>query len=385
MTFALESLARQSLAQYMTIYSEVIAEHGDDMDAQTLERLMWTKITGGPSKTNKVPWALAKKIKIQLPYLPHLINYTGCVGLKKCDGLYVPCGGKCVEGDSILCVTCEKHGAKYGVLDDRGEPGNYTDPTDKREITYGNWLQKHEKTIEDVNAAIQEAGFTFEIPTSYLTVNAKRVAKHKAGRPKSKLEVSEDSESESEEEKPKKLPPVKKTKAKSDDDSDEKPKKLPPVKKAKAESEDEAEPILKPKRAPKKKAESKDDDEELPPIKAESKSDEKPKKKATKPKEESKDEHKKSKPKKEEEKSGDEKSDEEKKKAKPKKKTARKEEVEETGIFPSLGAEVFEPEEDEQVIIDGKEYTLRGKTIFDEDGMFVGTMVDGVPVFRAER
>jgi hypothetical protein len=376
MSYALESFARQSLTQFMAIYSEVMAEHDAGIDALTLERLMWAKITGGTTKTsNKVPWTLAKKIKIQLPYLPHIINYTGCVGLKKCDGLYVPCGGKCVE-DGVLCVTCEKHGAKYGVLDDRGEPGNYTDPTDKRETTYGTWLQKHEKTIEDVNAAIEEAGFTFEIPPSYLAVNAKRVVKQKPGRPKSKMEVSEDSDSES---------------------ADEAPKKLPPVKKTKSESEDE--PLLKPKKS--KKADSSEDEEpkKLPPMKAESKSsddEEKTKKRAPKKvkeetKEESKDDEDKPKkraPKKvkEESKEDDESEEKPKKKAtkKPetKKKTARKEEVEETGMFPSLGAEVFEPEEDEQVVVDGVEYTLRGKTLFDEDGMFVGTMVDGVPVFR---
>jgi hypothetical protein len=369
MSYALESFARQSLTQFMAIYSEVMAEHDAGIDALTLERLMWAKITGGTTKTsNKVPWTLAKKIKIQLPYLPHIINYTGCVGLKKCDGLYVPCGGKCVE-DGVLCVTCEKHGAKYGVLDDRGEPGNYTDPTDKRETTYGTWLQKHEKTIEDVNAAIEEAGFTFEIPPSYLAVNAKRVVKQKPGRPKSKMEVSEDSDSESADEAPR--------------------KKLPPVKKPKSESEDE--PLLKPKKL--KKADSSEDEEpkKLPPMKAESKSsddEEKPKKRAPKKKEETKEESKddEDKPKKRAPKKKEESKEDDESKKKPKKetkkKTARKEEVEETGLFPSLGAEVFEPEEDEQVVVDGVEYTLRGKTLFDEDGMFVGTMVDGVPVFR---
>ncbi|NDH66246.1 MAG: hypothetical protein EBY26_07775, partial [Microbacteriaceae bacterium] len=190
MSFALETFARNSLAQFMTIYADVMSDVGEAPDAATLERLMWAKISGGSARaTNRIPWALAKKIKMQLPYLPSLISYsTGCQGLKKCDGLYIPCGGKCTE-ESILCLTCEKHGAKFGVLEDRGEAGSYTDPMDKREITYGTWLQKHEKTIEEVNAAIQEAGFDFEIPASYLAVNARRAVVKKAGRPKTKKEV----------------------------------------------------------------------------------------------------------------------------------------------------------------------------------------------------
>ena len=48
-----------------------------------------------------------------------------------------------------------------------------------------------------------------------------------------------------------------------------------------------------------------------------------------------------------------------------------------------LGTEDFELEEDEQIVLGGVEYILRGKTIFNEDGVFVGTMVNGAPVFRS--
>jgi hypothetical protein len=315
---------------------------------------MWAKITGGTTKTsNKVPWALAKKIKIQLPYLPNLINYSaGCQALRKCDGLYVPCGAKCTEGEnSFLCLTCEKHAAKFGVVEDRGEPGNYTDPEDKREITYGTWLQKHEKTIEDVNSAIQEAGFTFEIPASYLAVNAKRVAKHKPGRPKSKLEVTED----------------------SDSDSD-------------SESEEEAEVKVEPKKkpAPKKKAEKDDAEEPEQPEKAPAKKT--PAKKVTKVEEAEPEAEKAKKPAKTEEKP-------KKEKPTPKKVVAKKKKGSDTEEKPLgssldgdgpqvLGTEDFELEEDEQIVLGGKEYILRGKTIFNDEGVFVGTMVNGAPVFR---
>jgi hypothetical protein len=392
----METFARNSLAQFMTIYSEVVAEAAEMLDTASLERLMWAKISGGSARaTNRIPWVIAKKIKVQLPYLPSLISYTGCQGLKKCDGLYVPCGGKCTE-ESILCVTCEKHGAKFGVLEDRGEAGSYTDPMDKREITYGTWLQKHEKTIEEVNAAIQEAGFDFEIPASYLAVNARRAVVKKAGRPKTKMTVSEsDDESDasvsSNEEKPKKKSPKAKKAETSDDeepkvkkvakkaetsDDEEKPKKKVAPKAKKAETSDDDEPKVK-KVA--KKAETSDDEEKpkkKPAPKAKKASDdeseEKPKKKAT--------------PKPKAKKASDDESE-------PKKTKAKKEEekpktladvvdMELSAMSNTLAADDYDEEEDEVVTLNSVDYTLRGKSIFNEDGEFVGTMVNGSPVFR---
>ena len=401
----METFARNSLAQFMTIYSEVVSEAAEMLDTASLERLMWAKISGGSARaTNRIPWVIAKKIKVQLPYLPSLISYTGCQGLKKCDGLYVPCGGKCTE-DSILCITCEKHGAKFGVLEDRGEAGSYTDPMDKREITYGTWLQKHEKTIEEVNAAIQEAGFDFEIPASYLAVNARRVVVKKAGRPKTKMTVSEsDDESDasvsSNEEKPKK----KATKKAETSDDEEKPKKKVAKK---AETSDDEE---KPKKKATKKAETSDDDEEKPKKKAAKKAEtsddeaepkvEKPKKAAPKPKakkaETSDDEEpkvekpKKAAPKPKAKKASDDES--EPKKAAPKAKKVEAEEpkanladmvdAELSAMSNSLAADDYDDEEDETVTLKGVDYTLRGKSLFNEDGDFVGTMVNGEAVFR---
>jgi len=254
MSLAMESFARSSFAQFMSVYREVMEERGADLSScADLERSMWAKITGEHMpKGNKLPWALVKKnIKVLLPYMPDIINYnSGCQGLKKADGLYIPCGGKC-EAETVLCAPCTKIGAKYGSIEDRTAPGTYMDPEDKHEITYGTWLAKKEKTIEEVNAAIQEAGFDFTIPESYLAVNAKRAeAKHRPGRPKAKKEVSEsDSESESESE-----PKAKKATKKSEDESEPKTKKptKKAAKKAETDSESESESEPKAKKAPKK-------------------------------------------------------------------------------------------------------------------------------------
>ena len=398
MSFALEAFARSSLAQFMTIYSEVVAELSEMPDAATLERMMWTKITGGATKaTNRIPWAIAKKIKVQLPYLPSIIHYTGCQALKKSDGLYVPCGGKCTEGGSILCVSCEKHGAKFGVLEDRGDAGNYTDPMDKREITYGTWLQKHEKTIEEVNAAIQEAGFDFEIPASYLVVNSKRVVKHKPGRPKSKMEVSESDDdsdaSTSSSEKTKQVTKPKATKKASDDEA---PVKKVAKKAKKAETSDDEEPkVKKATKSKAKKAETSDDEE--PKVKkaakpkakkAETSDDEEEPKVAPKPKAT------KAKAKKE---TSDDEEEPKVKKAAPKAKKAEAltvlpvlHDTPSEAVSPiwswssaNLDDETYENEDDEGelTVIDGVEYTLKGKSLFNEDGEFVATMVDGSAVF----
>jgi len=406
----MESFARSSFAQFMSVYREVMEEKGADLSScADLERSMWAKIMGEHMpKGNKLPWALVKKnIKVQLPYMPDIINYnSGCQGLKKADGLYIPCGGKC-EAETVLCAPCTKIGAKYGSIEDRTAPGTYMDPEDKHEITYGTWLAKKEKTIEEVNAAIQEAGFDFVIPESYLAVNAKRAeAKHRPGRPKAKKEVSE-SDSESESESEPKAPKVKKApKKKSDDESEPKEKKAtkkksedseseaePKAKKAtkKAKSEDsETESEPKAKKAP-KKAKSEDSDTEAEPKakkapkkkSEDSETEAEPKakkatKKATKKSEDSESESepkakKTTKKAKESDESGSE-SDAPKTKKSPKK-------VVEAAPEPSelqLDAEGFEAEEDEEIEIDGRKFKLRdGRMVFNLEGEWVACIEDG--------
>ena len=201
---SLEILARQSLAQFSTIYAEVRQERGDVMGAE-LEALMWEKITGGQTASaqqyipnvNLIPSHLLKKLKVQLPYMPSIINYLGCPGLKQCGGLYVPCGAKCVGGVGSLCLICTKHDAKFGRLVDRGLPGHYMGGP-KPEISYGTWLARQTKkekdetgedvsvplTIEDIYKELREAGFTFKILEEQLKVNTRiSQAKRRPGRP----------------------------------------------------------------------------------------------------------------------------------------------------------------------------------------------------------
>jgi hypothetical protein len=411
----MESFARNSLTQFTQLYTELVAENGGDPDvAHDFERKMWAKITVGAPRGNRIPWSIVKKeIKIQLPYMPDIINYSrGCQALKKADGLYIPCGSKCVE-ETILCQSCTKTGAKYGQVEDRGAPGTYMDPEDKHEITYGTWLAKKEKTMEDVCSAINDAGFEFTIPASYLAVNAKRVeTKRRPGRPGAKKDVEEsDDESvsssissksdkpkakktKSDEEKPKAKPKKAKKaesdsedepKANAESDSDE-PKTKKAAKKTKSDSEDEP----KTKKAAKKTKSDSEDEPKKPKAKAakaETESEDeapKPKPKAKKAKSESEDEPKKPKAKKAAKAESD---SEEPKAEKPKKKAeseSKKPKAPEPEIDESQLAEENFEEEAEIIEIDGEKYKLRGgDMVFNMDGEWVGKIEDGEVMWRS--
>ena len=395
---SLATLARSSLKQFTTILAEVRKEHGDELSAEELETLMWDKIVAGApeGKTSKIPSTLLKKMKIQLPYMPEIINYIGCAALKPCGGLYVPCGGKCIDGIQY-CGTCMKAGAKFGALLDRGAPGTYTDPSDKREISYGTWLAKNEISIGDVHEMLHEQGFTFRIPEEYLTVNAKRAAppKRRPGRPGAvKKTVVNDDGSES----PQgssldgfdhKVVLKKGNESDVSALSDEEPNPIAAVVAARKAAEYaetvttafESLDLKKVKKMSKEEKAVADHEKALAKAAKEAakqlKEDEKARDKAAK--ELAKKEKELAAAQKEL--AGDEKPKKEKKEEKPKKEKAEKPKKKESPKAkkpesPGLKHEE-EEEEEEEIVIDGEEYVLRGNNVFDEEGTHVGTMVDG--------
>jgi len=335
---ALTALARSSLKQFMIILAEVQGENGQ-VSGEQLEALMWEKIVGGTPSGNKIPSSCLKRIKHLLPYMPDMINYQGCPALKPCGGLYLPCGAKQADGGQF-CAVCEKNTAaiKFGTLEDRGAPGSYTDPNDKHEISYGTWLAKNEVPIEDVYKELSEAGFTFRIPESYLTVNRNRVTqpKRRPGRPGvvKKTVVNEDG-TES---------PIGTSMdgvnvvlghssdetLSSDDEADDVPDS--PIKEAVVEAKKRAKSSEKPE---KKKAEKQEKAEK--PEKAD-----KPEKKKAEKKPEKTEGSPKNRP-------------------EPSKKKKKSESLE-------------HEEEDTEITVDGEKYIRRGKNIFDSDGTFRGTV-----------
>jgi hypothetical protein len=349
---SLATLARSSLAQFMIIYSEVIAENGDKMTKEQLESLMWEKIIGGvkPSGVSKIPSNMLKKIKAQLPYLPDIINYMGCPALKPCGGLYVPCGGKQADEEQF-CATCSKHAAKFGTLADRGAPGTYTDPNDKHEISYGTWLAKNDMKIEEVYAELTSAGFTFEIPAEQLAVNAKRAEpKRRPGRPGV----------------------VKKTKVNSD--GSESPLGSPldgegheVILSASENSGDESDGT----KVVKAKVQARKEEAAEEPI-AEKKGKGLKEKKEPKVSKAPRDPNA---PKAE--------------KAAKVEKGEKKEKKEKAAPKPRTKKEQLKPEDEEEetteekIVIDGKTYILVGKNIHDEDGYHKGILKNGVPEWIA--
>jgi len=338
---ALSTLARSSLKQFIIVYSDVRKENGEVTDEQ-LEALMWEKIIAGSSSGNKIPSAFLKKLKYDLPFLPEIINYMGCTALKPCGGLYTPCGAKQNEGQPF-CASCEKHSAKYGSLADRGTVGNYTDPSDKHEISYGTWLAKNEFTIQQVQEDLTENGFTFQIPAEQLTVNSKRVTapKRRPGRPGvvKKTKVNEDGSQSpmgtSLDGAEHQIVLEESDATLSSDDEDESPKKKALAKAVVNAKEASAESAPKKEKAEKVEKPKKEKAEKV----------EKPKKeKVEKPKKE--------------------------KVEKPKKEKGEKK-----------TNQADHEEESEEVVIDGKDYMMVGNKLFDDSGTLVGSLHNGKAEF----
>ena len=375
---SLAILARSSLKQFTTILAEVHREHGWNVSGEQLELLMWDKIVAGApeGKTSKIPSHMLKKLKIQLPYMPELINYVGCGAIKPCGGLYVPCGSKCLE-DTHFCATCAKTDAKFGTIQDRGAPGTYTDPQDKREISYGTWLAKQELSIDTVHEMLHSEGFTFRIPEEYLTVNAKRAAppKRRPGRPGT----------------------VKKTVV--NDDGTESPagSSLDGNRVILGESSDEecpchpdtlaANTLAATVAARKVEAEAVAMTEAMAALEVSKKEKElraaakeaaKAVKEAEKEAAKAVKEAAKALAKSEKEKANAEKAKAEKPKPKKEKSASPKPRVKAKAEPPAkteLAAE--DSDEDEEIVIDGEEYILRGDNVFDDEGTLRGKKVDG--------
>jgi hypothetical protein len=423
--------ARQSLAQFCVIYAEIT--DGLFIPAQELESLMWSKICAKEAGMEKLPFKTPidniKKTKLQLPYLPDDIKYTGCPAIKKNGGLYTPCCGK-VKADETVCVACGKADIKFGTTETRSEniENELFAP-----ISYGEWMKAHKMDLSEVYSTLSEGGISIEIPQIELQVRD-LPKKTRRGRPgksddsviededspkkgkkpkkteesdseepkskKSKSKISTESDSEVETPKSKKSKKEKKTKSEDSDaesESETKPKKEKKEKKAKkaksedseAESESKAE-IEAPKKSKKSKSEDSDAESESKSRKSESDSEgSKKKAKKVKPVEPNVEavvvevKEKKDKKEKKEKKSENSESEKKEKKDKKDKKKSREAEAKsESSMFEEgeideieLNFEVAE-DEDEEIIVDDRTLTRRGKMLLDENGTIVGKIDD---------
>jgi hypothetical protein len=360
---SLEIFARQSLAQFTTIYKEIFK--GQAIEPSELEALMWGKICAKDANITKlgfkIPYDNIKRAKVTLPYMPDDITYTGCTCIKKNSGLYTPCCAKVPEGEDF-CKSCsyDKEGEakdqEYGTTEDREKN---VDNGRIKPITYAEWMKAKKITLPEIYAKLAAAGIQLEIPTPELM--CRETPKRRKGRPTKEDESTED------EDKPKK-PRGKKPKAsesedeagsgsESDTSKGSKKAELPPVP-----------PTNKPKaKKPKAKSESESEDEPKKNAKkTKAKSEDEPKAKAKKAPKEPK----------------------EPKKPKAKKIEEEKEEKTEQWTPKNDANDLSEEEtEEEDCEVDGKDYTLRNsKFICDkDDGSILGTLVNGMVTWSSDR
>jgi hypothetical protein len=279
---ALETFARQSLAQFIIIYGEIF----DDkvIKPSDLEHLMWGRMCAKEANINKlgfkIPYDNIRRSKVTLPYLPDDINYTGCSAIKKNGGLYTPCCGKIAE-DAYYCKTCsvDKEGEvkdlEFGDVDSRDR-----NVEDERfaPITFGEWMKGHKMTLSEVYAKLAAGGVGIEIPAEQLM--CRELPKRRKGRPAKSEDsvVDEDTkpkrkatkaDSDSEEPKAK----AKKASPAASESETEKPKKAKKVKEPESESEEapppkKASPKPSPKASPKASPAASESETEKPKKKA---------------------------------------------------------------------------------------------------------------------
>ena len=120
-------------------------------------------------------------VMIELPYLPHCVDYSGtCQAIKFNGGLMTPCLTRPAKGSSY-CRSCVKE-LKYGTLESRNnvEIGSYQVTCEnedgkkqvKREISYGTWLLKRSIDRTYVEKLLEEKfGDSISIPENYFEVN----------------------------------------------------------------------------------------------------------------------------------------------------------------------------------------------------------------------
>ena len=230
-----------------------------------LDSKMLKKIVVKETKTNKKGETVVSDKVIDMPYLPHCVDYSNtCQALSLSGGLYTPCLTRPVKG-SNFCKSCEKCEFKYGKIGDREtvNMGEYVDPSGKKEISWGTWLSRRDMSRETVEALIQEAvGDAIVIPDSYYDVDKKKSKRYAR---KTSPSVSSDNEE---------------TSSVESDGSQGKKKRGRPAKKAAAEppKDGEGEEASKKKRGrPAKKVEEKPEPtpaENIPVAESDEESDE---------------------------------------------------------------------------------------------------------------
>lgn len=141
-----------------------------------LESSKLKELTIKVTKTKKTGEEHEVDEQVELPYLPHCIDYTkSCQAIAFNGGLMTPCPKRRCK-NSEFCKGCSK-GTPYGTIADREAAplGSYSveiSGKKKSEISYGTYLAKRgtERTfVEDL--LTQHFGDAITIPESYYTID----------------------------------------------------------------------------------------------------------------------------------------------------------------------------------------------------------------------
>ena len=157
---------------------------------ESLLRFVCEKNGIDPEKENE---QFSRLSNIPLPF--DGVKRSGCCALKLNHGLFTQCCDKNAE-ESDLCKNCERGEARYGKIDDRisNKSFPFVDPRGKKEVRFGNVMEKLGISREDALEAAKQRGI--QIPDECF-----EIVKSNRGRPKKKTAEDVDS---SEDEKPKK-------------------------------------------------------------------------------------------------------------------------------------------------------------------------------------
>lgn len=225
------------------------------VDVRDLKKLTYKKkrqVTKGKNAGEEVE----EEILVELPYLPHCVNYSsGCQALKLNGGLLNPCLTRPAKG-SMFCKACGET-PKFGTIADRDacQFGSYCvsveridaktkekKESSKKEISYGTWLQKQELDRTFVEKLLQDHGLgDITIPESHYAV--KTVKKRNSA--KKSPSTSSDGETSSVEEDGASIEdPVKKRGRPKKDDADKPPVDPNAPKKKRGRPKKESKPIV---------------------------------------------------------------------------------------------------------------------------------------------
>lgn len=137
------------------------------------------------AKAPKVPCVRVSRAKFSLPFIPELVNQSGCFGLALNGGLFTQCPKSRAEG-SNYCAKCREHESsnpEYSTYNIQGRLAcglmDFTDQKGRKPISYLSYLSKKEVSRTEAEEKAKELGVV--IPSIYFEPLAEKKGR---GRPK---------------------------------------------------------------------------------------------------------------------------------------------------------------------------------------------------------